>query len=1199
MANGLKKIIAVMSASAIAISMAPMALADADDTVTADIEIQSAAPDENGVYYNEDFSGFSGTVVDMTPGNNSADFSGTNGMTFSCRSRDAGDYAQQGITASSGALTLYANKYVGVGTIQPTITLNWTKGVNFTSDRVLTFKIKFGTVTTSVAVADSAENTITLAMPEGVTTSDWISYTVASTDNGTAVVAEKADGTLLSYSNSSTVLADFATISAPENAAFNFSVDDLNIADADYTLPDSVVLEAAMNSMTILEGQLGMTTEDGYYTIQNNISLPADPDGTTVEWELSQRAIDDTSAAWEATTFASIEDGRLIVAPTPDSASYYVKASAIITAGSESGTKEFLFVVKPILATDPINYYTEDFSGFADGTLVSVQASASGAANSSYSAKGFLFSCGTRASGGSGETGISIATDKYLDIFATKYDDDGSRTPVVELTNTEGITIRDGNKLVFNADVQFVAGSTTSGMILKDSIGGSVTFTADAGVWYNVTYVFGGSEAECLVRDADGNIISYSKGMSNLSDITYITITPGNSGHCYINNLNISDELFEITDSQIAQAVEHNLEIDTTQDSVLVNSDSTYTVINDFSLPTSSVSDANVAWAVTQGDGEETTYASVSGNRVVIDPAEGVEKNKYTLTATITYGETVLTKSFQFSISSPQSIVDAAAENVDLAYADMGAPKKVNGVYTVTKDLLLQTSGDNTTTVAWSTTDTGRVTTTGVIYPNDSDDTITLTATISFRDASTTKEFVVSIPNAVTAYIDPVIEALTVSNADDTTITYPIGEIGTVATDIKLPTTVTKINDASFDGSVKIEWTTDSTNATINNGIVEYTTSDFDAHDITLTGIFTYVKNDRNVVSKTPDSYTYKVQFPESAVESSDAAYDKYKVRFDAAYESNFSGIPTTTSASITLPVTGKFGSTFTWNSSVPTTLSNSGVYSKPSTTKSVVMTASIISGAESTEKQFKITVPGSSSSSGGGGGGGGSTSSTGTTSSSKSSGSVATSTTTAVAGSTGVNGAEVVEKLLEEAAQANDAFTDISSATWAREAINGLAAAGVINGKSETEFAPNDTVTRAEFAKMLMGAFGLNSESFTTSSFGDVSTDAWYFQAVETAYNLGIITGIDDGVFAPDALITRQDMAVMVSRAAAVTGKDIPETVEAKSFDDASSISSYAVNAVDQLVKGGIINGMSDTEFAPLSNATRAQAAKILYSFL
>ncbi|MGN0183042.1 MAG: S-layer homology domain-containing protein [Candidatus Ornithomonoglobus sp.] len=488
--------------------------------------------------------------------------------------------------------------------------------------------------------------------------------------------------------------------------------------------------------------------------------------------------------------------------------------------------------------------------------------------------------------------------------------------------------------------------------------------------------------------------------------------------------------------------------------------------------------------------------------------------------------------------------------------------------------------------------------TSATINPTDdaSDYEIKLVATITAgSEEPLEKEFIFTLPNPleeITAVLGSGYEKVSSADAADTKFDLKGADV--LKYDLVLPTRV------SGYANTTIAWTSSDEEhiAIAADGTATIMTSDLDLHDVTLTAVVTYKKGSVTYSSE-PQVFNIKMGYTSGDVDSEDAALGKYKVRFDAAYDDNFKTIPSSTSSSITLPTTGKFGSTFTWNSSVPTVISNLGKYTKPASTKSVVMTATIISGAASQEKPFTIIVSGSSSSSGGGGGGGGSTSSTGTTSSSNSSGSVATSTTTAVAGSTGVNGAEVVEKLLEEAAQANDAFADISSAVWAREAINGLAAAGIINGKSETEFAPNDTVTRAEFAKMLMGTFGLNSASFTSSSFRDVSTDAWYFQAVETAYNLGIITGIDDGVFAPDALITRQDMAVMVSRAAAVTGKDIPETVEAKSFADASSISSYAVNAVDQLVKGGIINGMSDTEFAPLSNATRAQAAKILYSFL
>lgn len=191
----------------------------------------------------------------------------------------------------------------------------------------------------------------------------------------------------------------------------------------------------------------------------------------------------------------------------------------------------------------------------------------------------------------------------------------------------------------------------------------------------------------------------------------------------------------------------------------------------------------------------------------------------------------------------------------------------------------------------------------------------------------------------------------------------------------------------------------------------------------------------------------------------------------------------------------------------------------------------------------------------------------------------------------------EINEQLKKELEEAGNAFRDLGSVSWARDAINGLAAKGIVNGKSSDSFAPNDSVTRAEFIKMLMSALELNSDAFRTSSFGDVSTDAWYFVSVETAYNLGIVTGAD-GRFNPNAEITRQDMAVMLVRAAQVSGKTFADG-QSKNFADASSIAPYARDAVDTLSKAGVINGISETEFAPCETATRAQAAKLLFGIL
>lgn len=440
-----------------------------------------------------------------------------------------------------------------------------------------------------------------------------------------------------------------------------------------------------------------------------------------------------------------------------------------------------------------------------------------------------------------------------------------------------------------------------------------------------------------------------------------------------------------------------------------------------------------------------------------------------------------------------------------------------------------------------------------------------------------------------------------------------IADGATIYNDIVLPSIEKVIlNGFTYTADVMWEVVSGKDNLTSDGTI---SVSDKAAHTAELKKTVSYSKNGE---VKATDSVTYglNVQFDNERVLSDvskaladaeitgDAAvaylkafvYD-YQVKLDAAYDANFTAIPSNVYSSITFPTKGYFGSTFTWNSSVPTVISNQGKYTKPTSTKSVVLTASIEAGDSKYDKKFTVSVPGSGSN--GGGGGGGSTSSSGTTSKPNSGTSVATSTTTAVAGSTASNAEEIVEKLIEEKEQANDKFVDVKDAVWAREAINTLADKGIINGVSETEFAPNATVTRAQFAKMLMGAFGYTANAYTTSSFKDVSTSDWCFQYVEAAYNLGIINGVEEDVFAPNALITRQDMAVMVSRAAAVSGKTISAVGESKSFADESGIASYAKSAVDELVKGGIINGLSDTEFAPNANATRAQAAKILFGIL
>ena len=173
--------------------------------------------------------------------------------------------------------------------------------------------------------------------------------------------------------------------------------------------------------------------------------------------------------------------------------------------------------------------------------------------------------------------------------------------------------------------------------------------------------------------------------------------------------------------------------------------------------------------------------------------------------------------------------------------------------------------------------------------------------------------------------------------------------------------------------------------------------------------------------------------------------------------------------------------------------------------------------------------------------------------------------------------------------------FQDLDSVEWARTAINGLAMRGMISGRDQYTFDPNANITRAEYCQILMGAINaLNAKG--ESTFADVPSTAWYYNAVSVASQLGIVSGYGDGNFGPNDLITRQDMALMTYKTAQIMNKSLEPVNAEITFEDSYEISDYAFEAVMTLQKAGIINGMTDTTFEPHSNATRAQSAKVIF---
>lgn len=173
--------------------------------------------------------------------------------------------------------------------------------------------------------------------------------------------------------------------------------------------------------------------------------------------------------------------------------------------------------------------------------------------------------------------------------------------------------------------------------------------------------------------------------------------------------------------------------------------------------------------------------------------------------------------------------------------------------------------------------------------------------------------------------------------------------------------------------------------------------------------------------------------------------------------------------------------------------------------------------------------------------------------------------------------------------------FTDLENYEWAKPAIALLVKKGSVNGKSNGVFAPSDYITREEFVKMLLLTFEYKINA-SKSTFADVDNASWYAPYVMSIVNLGLANGISDNMFGTGVPITREDAAVLLARVLEDQNIAFTEAGEYIAFADDGYISDYAYGSVIAMTKSGIINGMEHNRFAPQDNATRAEAAKLIY---
>ena len=246
-------------------------------------------------------------------------------------------------------------------------------------------------------------------------------------------------------------------------------------------------------------------------------------------------------------------------------------------------------------------------------------------------------------------------------------------------------------------------------------------------------------------------------------------------------------------------------------------------------------------------------------------------------------------------------------------------------------------------------------------------------------------------------------------------------------------------------------------------------------------------------------------------------------------------------------------------------------------------------SNVSSFKREYDEKAASSGGSSGGGGGGGGGGSSGGS--------SGASASKKPSVASVGVQVSSVQSGGNEEIKPVRMIFNDIDNYEWAMTGILALADRNIINGVADDRFEPSRNITREEFAKIIVGALGASDSNYKGNLFVDVSDDDWFVKHVNIAAELGIAKGIGDGMFGTGRHITRQDMAVMIYNA--LQYRNVSMKTDGFMFDDDGLIADYAKPAVAALHSMGAINGVTETTFEPVGFATRAQAAKIIYSVL
>lgn len=183
--------------------------------------------------------------------------------------------------------------------------------------------------------------------------------------------------------------------------------------------------------------------------------------------------------------------------------------------------------------------------------------------------------------------------------------------------------------------------------------------------------------------------------------------------------------------------------------------------------------------------------------------------------------------------------------------------------------------------------------------------------------------------------------------------------------------------------------------------------------------------------------------------------------------------------------------------------------------------------------------------------------------------------------------------------AEKADDFTDVSRSDWYYEFVDLVTSKGYFNGVADKTFAPAENMTRAMFVTVLFRFDGAKGDR-SQSAFTDVAPGEWYTDAINWAAANRIVDGVGDGKFAPNDPITRAQMCAMIERYLTLYKKawkvTLPETGSVSVMVDENAIPAYALAAVKQCQRHGLVNGFEDGTFRPNELSTRAQVAAVIY---